>query len=76
MRINSVVESKNLQKKPWHQLDDTVISEALRQAESSLVVSSGTYTVCDMCCRRFASSKSLARHLKRVHRNEILRQVC
>jgi len=40
------------------------------EKESSAVFARRIYTVCDVCCRRFASSRSLAKHLKFVHKTE------
>jgi len=70
--VNYVSETENLRRKPERQPADTVTSDVSVQSESSVVVARGTYTVCDICCRRFASSRSLTRHLKCAHKTEAI----
>jgi len=64
--VLEVTNNNNLQKKHPHKRD------ALVDSEPSASTARGKYTVCDLCCRRFASSKSLAKHLKHVHKVEPL----
>lgn len=70
--LNSVSETKSLQKNPQHEADDTTASDASIHSESSSIIGRSKYIVCNVCCRRFASSNSLAKHLKRVHKIEPL----
>jgi len=48
----------------------TETSESVK--DSSPIVGRNSYFTCDVCCRRFASAKSLVKHLKCKHKTEPL----
>jgi len=56
-----------LQEKAQHVDDDATTRVSSVQSES-VVTARSIYTVCDLCCRRFASSRTLTKHLKYVHK--------